>query len=282
LYILLKKQLMKKYFILSTLFVWAFAACDSERRQERILRKTIKDYAQAQNLRMSLSVGERSMIAYLRDVDDFYFDYELAEEFNYFLRLEAGQSLAVSLNGGEFINFQESLREDDNGEYPKTYALAYQLPNLNFSHDADTFTLRLIAGDTLYMGYRSPPALRLRDYSPRPFGRGASLRLIFDDTQPLRDAGIILNGGLKPRAEISGGDASFNAFFTLQSDTSLVVGGNESGCPTPPYELRFVYNRVDNQRHQLGGKNIELILDSRAFSNTLQNVELLPWCAGIE
>ncbi len=273
---------MKKYFILSVLFVWVFAACDSERRQERIMRKTIKDYAQAQNVRISLNAGERSIVAYLRDANGFYYDYELGEEFNYFLRLQAGQSLAVSLNGGEFINFQENIREDDNGEYPKTYALSYSAQNLNFSHDADTFTLRLIAGDTLYMGYRSPPALRLRDYSPRPFGQGASLRLIFDDTQPLRDAGIILNGALKPRAEISGGSATFNAFFSLQSDTSLVVGGNESGCPTPPYDIRFVYNRVDNQRYQLGGKNIELILDSRAFSNTLQNVELIPWCRSIE
>jgi hypothetical protein len=272
---------MKLLFCFFSSLILLLAACDPERRQERIMRKTIKDYTEAQNVRLYLSAEERGMVAYLRDANDFYYDYELGEESNYFLRLQAGQSLAVSLNGGEFINFQESIRERDNGEYPKTYTLPYQLSNLDFTHDADTFTLRLIADDTLYMGYRNPPALRLRDYSPRPFGRGASLWLIFDDTQPLRDAGIFLNGALKPRAEIAGGSAIFNAFFTLHSDTSLVVGGNERGCPTPPYDLRFVYHRLENKYYQQGGKNIEVKLESRIYSNTLQNIELIPWCAHI-
>jgi len=262
------------------LMLLLLAGCDAERRRERIMRKTVKDYepSEVPNLRIEGGIHPLGGRLELLDANDFYFDYYDVEQRPFFLRLKEGQSLSMSTNNVDFYEFEEEFWENDNAEYPTTYDCYYVLrrPGLPIGEEnPDSITLRLIAGDTILMRIgRTPLDIRLRDYSPRPIGLQYLVTLIVDGAANFRSPDIVD----EPIVVLAGATISGDIFDVVDDTTLLVRGRGRRTCTSPPNDLYMFYSRVIRQQITTRRQAIELDLRQGERTDTIHDVDVIPWC----
>jgi len=264
-------------FLLLLMALPAFFSCNKERRQERLMKASIKDYdpAAISNLRINGVVSRNSVSIRLRDPNDFFMDYDEAEQHPFFLRLNEQQSLAVSPDGINFYPLTEHLVEIDGGEYPNTYELYYRIRDYP-QGNPDSLTLRLIAGDTLYIRFdRKPLDIRLRSYSPAIIGYRYLVTLNVENATIFRRSDLIARAFVMLANTGISGD-----IFDVANDTTILVRGDEKAtCTDTAFPNMYIfYDRIIRQQLRHGNQAIEFNITQSEETNTLTNVGIIPWC----